>query len=167
MASRSHSDGPFDRAVSCVAILATASLIVAIVMVAADVVVRKMMARAMIGTVDVTELALVISAFLTIPLTFLRRSHVAVEIVTEALPRRGRILLDAIGAIAGGVLFLVIGLVALRPARMSVAAGDVSQDLAIPLVYYWVPMIGGSLLASVAAFLVAWRLMAELAEGRR
>ena len=47
----------------------------------------------------------------------------------------------------------------LRPAHLSVAAGDVSQDLAIPLLWYWVPAVGGCLLASLAALITAWRIL--------
>ena len=149
-----------DRSLTALAGLATAGLAVAIAMVAADILVRKLLGRSLVGAVDVTELAVVIVAFLSIPLTFLRRGHVAVEIVTNALPQRGRTVLEAIGALVGGLLFLTIGIASLRPAQLSVAAGDVSQDLAIPLLWYWIPTIGGCFLATLAAMLAAWRLFA-------
>lgn len=155
-----------DRSLTALAGLATAGLVVTIAMVAADIVVRKILGGSLIGAVDVTELAVVIVAFLSIPLTFLRRGHVAVEIVTDALPQRGRDVLEAIGALVGGLLFLTIGVVSLRPARLSVAAGDVSQDLAIPLLWYWVPIIGGCLLAGLAAAVTVWRLFASKEAGR-
>jgi TRAP-type C4-dicarboxylate transport system permease small subunit len=149
-----------DRSLTALAGLATAGLAVAIAMVAADILVRKILGRSLTGAVDVTELAVVIVAFLSIPLTFLRRGHVAVEIVTNALPLRGRAILEAIGALVGGLLFLTIAIASLQPARLSVAAGDVSQDLAIPLLWYWVPTIGGCLLATLAATIAAWQLFA-------
>lgn len=153
-----------DRFFAALAVLATMSLIVAIFMVAADIVIRKTFSKSLVGAVDVTELVLVISAFLSIPLVFMRRGHVAVEITTDALPQRVRDVLDGVGALLGAALFAVIGWLSFQPARMSISAGDVSQDLAIPLLWYWAPMIAGCLLAALAGFVmaisqfaVAWR----------
>jgi TRAP-type C4-dicarboxylate transport system permease small subunit len=144
-----------DRCFAALAGVATASLIVAIAMVAADIVIRKTFEKSLIGAVDVTELVLVISAFLSIPLVFMRRGHVAVEIATDPLPPRARHLFEGFGALLGGLLFLAIGWLSFRPATMSIEAGDVSQDLAIPLVWYWAPAIAGCFLAAFAGLVMA------------
>ena len=154
-----------DRCFAALAVLATVSLIVAIAMVAADIVIRKTFSRSLVGAVDVTELVLVISAFLSIPLVFMRRGHVAVEIATDALPVRMRDALEGVGTLLGGALFAVIGWLSFQPARMSIAAGDVSQDLAIPLLWYWAPMIAGCFLAAFAALVMAFSQFAAAWRG--
>jgi TRAP-type C4-dicarboxylate transport system permease small subunit len=150
-----------DRCFAVLAGLATASLIVAIAMVAADIVIRKTFSRSLVGAVDVTELVLVISAFLSIPLVFMRRGHVAVELITEFLPARVQRALEGFGALLGAALFGVIGWVSFHPAAMSIEAGDVSQDLAIPLLWYWIPAITGCFLAAFAGLVMAIQAFAS------
>lgn len=144
-----------DRLSALLAGAGTASLIVAIGMVALDVVIRKMMQRSLVGTVDVTELVVIIAAFSALPLVFLRRAHVSVEVATDGLPERGREFFNGFGALLGAGLFAAIGYYAFQPARLSIAAGDVSQDLAIPLFWYWLPMIAGCFLGALAAVVAA------------
>lgn len=144
-----------DRVFALLAGAGTASLIVAIGMVALDVVIRKMLQRSLIGTVDVTELVVMIAAFTAIPLVFLRRGHVSVEIVTDLMPRRWRAFFEGLGALLGAGFFAVIGYLAFQPARLSISAGDVSQDLALPLSWYWIPMIAGCFLGAFAALVMA------------
>jgi hypothetical protein len=88
-----------DRVFAVLAGAGTASLIVAIGMVALDVVIRKMLQRSLIGTVDVTELVVMIAAFTALPLVFLRKAQVSVEIVTDLMPRRWRAFFEGLGAV--------------------------------------------------------------------
>lgn len=144
-----------DRLSALLAGAGTASLIVAIGMVALDVVIRKIMQRSLVGTVDVTELVVIIAAFSALPLVFLRRAHVSVEIATDGLPERGKEFFNGVGALFGAALFAAIGYFSFQPAGLSIAAGDVSQDLAIPLFWYWLPMIAGCFLGALAAIVAA------------
>jgi TRAP-type C4-dicarboxylate transport system permease small subunit len=144
-----------DKVFALLAGAGTASLIVAIAMVALDVVIRKIMQRSLVGTVDVTELVVMIAAFTALPLVFLRKGHVSVEIVTDLMPPRWRALFQGIGALLGAGLFAAIGYLAFQPARLSISAGDVSQDLALPLAWYWIPMIAGCFLGALAALIMA------------
>lgn len=144
-----------DRVSALLAGAGTATLIFAIGMVALDVVIRKIMQRSLVGTVDVTELVVMIAAFTALPLVFLRRAHVSVEIATDYLPKRGQEFLSGVGALLGAALFSAIGYFSFQPAQLSISAGDVSQDLAIPLFWYWLPMIAGCFLGSLAALVIA------------
>jgi len=144
-----------DRIFAAVAGVATASLVIAILFVAADIIVRKTMARSLVGAVDVTELVVLVSAFLAIPAVFMRGGHVAVEILTDPLPLRARALFDGLGALLGAAMFLVIGLLSFKPMQLSAGAGDVSQDLAIPILAFWIPMIAGCFLAAIAGVAAA------------
>lgn len=144
-----------DRVFALLAGAGTASLIIAILMVALDVVIRKLMQRSLIGTVDVTELVVMFAAFSALPLVFLRQAQVSVEIATDGLPERGREFFKGFGALLGAGLFAAIGYFSFQPARLSISAGDVSQDLAIPLSWYWYPMITGCFLGAFAALVMA------------
>lgn len=155
-----------DRVFALLAGAGTAGLVVAIAMVAIDVVMRRTFQRSVVGTVDVTELVVLIGAFLAIPLVFMRGGQVSVEIATDALPQRARDFLDGIGALLGAGLFAAIGWFSLQPARLSISAGDVSQDLAIPLLWYWLPMIAGCFLAAFAAAAMAISHFIRAAAGK-
>ena len=146
-----------DRSLALLAGLATASLVIAIAYVAADIIIRKTFSKSLVGSVDVTELVVVVCAFLSIPIAFMRHSHVAVEIVTDPLPPRVCTALDGVGSLLGAALFAIIGVLSFNPMNLSSSAGDVSQDLAIPIVWYWAPMIGGCFLAALAALASAMR----------
>ena len=97
-----------DRSLALLAGLATASLVIAIAYVAADIIIRKTFSKSLVGSVDVTELVVVVCAFLSIPIAFMRHSHVAVEIVTDPLPPRVRTALDGVGSLLGAALFAII-----------------------------------------------------------
>src|SRR3546814_7491283 len=54
----------------------------------ADIVIRNAGGEGIIGTVDITQMMIVATAFLTIPYGFIADSHVSVDIGVEQLPFR-------------------------------------------------------------------------------
>ena len=60
------------------------------------------------GIVDITQLLVMAVAYLAMPYAFTTESHVAVELLTDRLERRGKALASAFGALLGLGLMLLI-----------------------------------------------------------
>lgn len=117
----------------------------------ADVVLRSVANRPIRGTLEIVELLLACAFFVALPATFLRDEHVVVDIVDGAAPRRVP-LLKRIAALAS---VLILGLMAWQgwiSAKDSLVFNDVTSDLSIPMIVYWVPVLAGMVGGVLAAF---------------
>jgi TRAP-type C4-dicarboxylate transport system permease small subunit len=149
-----------------VAVAGVASLVLVIAVVVADIAWRRLTAQAMIGTVDLTQLCVMFAAFAAIPYTFLRKGHVGLEVLTDPLPRRVWLVLDGIAALIGCATVGVLTWLAWCQARQHIAYGDVSQDLGIPMIWYWGPLLAGGVLSCLATLLIAARAFTAAAGHR-
>ena len=140
------------RRASAAACTWTSALCVAAMMLltVADVLLRAVANRPIRGTLEIVELLLACAFFLALPATFLRDEHIVVDVVDAAMPRQVP-LLKRLAACAS---VLVLGVMAWQgwiSARDTLVFNDVTSDLSIPRIFYWVPvlvgMIGGSLAA--------------------
>jgi len=122
-----------------------------------DIVGRKSVGFSVLGIDDIVSLSVMACVSLAMPLTYLREGHVAVEFVTDGL--RPRLLAGVKAATA----LLTMGFVALlawyafKQAQLQVGQGDRSNTLAIPIVYYWIPLLIGLAASTLCAFLLAVR----------
>ncbi len=118
-----------------------------------DIVGRKWFKTPIIGMEDITSLAMMACIALSMPITFLREGHVGVEFVTDGL--RPRALAGLKCAIAVLTLIFVFYLTwyGWKQALNRIGNGDISDTLAIPIFYFWTPLIVG-LIASVFASLL-------------
>ncbi len=123
----------------------------------ADVLGRRLLERPIHGTFELVELLLAWSFFLALPAVFLRDEHIVVDMVDSRLARAVPWLKRFALALAA----VMLGIIAWRCwifAENAVAFGDVTSDLSLPLILYWIPLlvgIGGA--AVVAAVLAARR----------
>jgi TRAP-type C4-dicarboxylate transport system permease small subunit len=139
--------------------LAAIFLAAMMLLTVADVVLRSVFKYPIHGTFELVELGLACTVFLALPAVFLRDQHLVVDIVDHlGKPRLVR-LLDLFGAVASfAVLAVMLWQMALL-ARDMHAFGDVTADLSIPKIYYWIPVlagVGASALATIV-FIVRWR----------
>lgn len=146
-----------DRLMLILALAGMAALSVTIGVVIADITMRSTVGRSILGTVDITQLAVMTCAFWAIPFTFLRGGHVTVEIATGSLPPRLRAVMDGLAALLGAVFVAMIGWYGWTSAQQAMQYGDLSQNLGIPMILYWVPLISGCALSVVATLVVAAR----------
>jgi TRAP-type C4-dicarboxylate transport system permease small subunit len=109
----------------------------------ADVVLRSVTDSAIEGTIDITQLFVVIIVFLSIPYAFLTDAHVAVAVLTDRLPERLDALLRGFAALLGLVTMGLLTRYGLDQALLQYDYGDVSQTIAIPILWYWVPLMAG------------------------
>ncbi|MBR9651412.1 TRAP transporter small permease [Thalassovita aquimarina] len=105
------------------------------------------------GVVEMVQLFVVTGTWLVIPYAFLTGAHVGVDFILMAMPRRIRRV--AGGVIGAGTLAL-IGLMlwyAFQTFSVRTMFGDKSQQLGIPIEYYWYPLLTGLGLSLVAVVL--------------
>ena len=135
--------------------LASVSLAAMMLVTVADVVLRAAFNRPIRGTLEIVELLLACSFFLALPATFLRDEHIVVDIVDGMAPRWVP-LLRRIAALLGAVLMAVMAWQGWIAAKDTLAFHDVTADLAIPRIWYWIPvlvgMVGGCVAAAVMVF---------------
>ena len=126
------------------------SLAAMMLVTVADVVLRAVANKPIRGTFEIVELLLACTFFLALPASFLRDEHIVVDIVDGVAPRRVPLLKRIALAIAVALLAAMAwqGWIS---ARDAVAFNDVTSDLALPRLWYWIPVLAGMIGACVAA----------------
>ena len=116
----------------------------------ADVALRGFFNRPIRGTFEIVELLLACAFFLALPASFLRDEHIVVDIVDGWKPRWVPRLRRAAGMLA----VVVMGVMAWQGwigARDTLVFHDVTSDLEIPRIWYWIPVLAGMIGSALAA----------------
>jgi TRAP-type C4-dicarboxylate transport system permease small subunit len=90
---------------------------------------------------------------------FLRDEHLVVDVVDHFAPPAVVKLLDLAGAIASLAVLALMFWQMVPLARDMQEFGDVTADLSIPKIFFWIPVllgVGASALATLA-FIARWR----------
>ncbi|MFQ5841932.1 MAG: TRAP transporter small permease subunit, partial [Thermodesulfobacteriota bacterium] len=116
----------------------------------ADVFLRKVFSKSILGTVEVTEFMMVIVVFFSLTQTEILNRHVKVDLLMSRLGQRTQGLIDMITQL---VCFLLLGGITwstlVYSAKMK-AAGEVSQDLWIPVYpFVYIVAVGCALLSLI------------------
>jgi TRAP-type C4-dicarboxylate transport system permease small subunit len=123
--------------------LAAAFLAAMMLLTVADVVLRGLFAMPIRGMLELIELGLACTIFLALPAVFLRGEHLVVDVVDHlARPRLVRWLRRLAALVSLGVL-AVMAWQMWPLAQTMVEFGDVTSDLSIPRMYYWIPVLVG------------------------
>src|SRR5262245_5612064 len=122
----------------------------------ADVVQRAVLNRPIRGTLEIVELLLACTFFLALPATFLRDEHIVVDIVDGWAPRWVP-LLRRLAGMLGVVVMAVMAWQGWIAARDTLVFHDVTSDLEIPRIWYWVPVLAGMIGAGLAAAAMLFR----------
>src|SRR5437868_2911953 len=125
----------------------------------ADVVLRSFFSRPIHGTFELIELGLACAVFLALPAVFLRDENLVVDAI-DPLVKPGTVrLLDLLGACLSFAVLVAMAYRMVPLARDMYELGDVTADLSIPKIVYWIPVllgIAGSALMT-AAYIARWR----------
>ena len=149
-----------DRIARVLAYLGMVMLCGAMLVVIVDIAARKSIGFSILGTIDLTQLGVMGCVFLSMPLAFLRGTHVGVEFVTDRLPAPLlRALKCAVGSL-GAAFMLTLAWYGLGQARIQLAQGDVSVTLGIPMILYWVPLLVGCFGSAAAGAIAALAALA-------
>jgi len=136
--------------------LAATAIAAMVLLTVADVVLRGFFNRPIHGTYELVELLLACAVFLALPAPFLRDEHIVVDVVDHYAPRAVPAL-KRLASIVAIVVLTVLGWQAPLAARDSLAFGDVTMDLALPRILYWLPLLAGVGCAAVAAVVMLLR----------
>jgi TRAP-type C4-dicarboxylate transport system permease small subunit len=141
-------------------IMAAVFLAAMMLLTVADVLLRSFFNYPIHGTFELIELGLACAVFLAMPAVFLRDENLVVDAIDYMLNRQTVRVLDLISACVSAGLLIVMLLQMVPLARDMYQFGDVTADLSIPKIYYWIPVllgITGSAVATVT-FIVRWRI---------
>jgi TRAP-type C4-dicarboxylate transport system permease small subunit len=127
-----------------------------------DIAARKTIGFSILGMIDLTQLAQMACVFLVLPLAFLKESHVSVDFITERFPERLRALVECLSALLGVALLAAILWYSWGQALIQIRQGDRSVTLGIPMLWYWVPLLAGTLLSILASGLVFLKAFSSL-----
>jgi TRAP-type C4-dicarboxylate transport system permease small subunit len=136
--------------------LAAVAIAAMVLLTVADVVLRAALNRPIHGTYELIELLLACAVFLALPAAFLRDEHIVVDIVDQYAPRAVP-KLRRLAGLASLAVLVVLGWQAALAAKDTITFGDVTMDLALPRILYWMPLLAGVACAAVAALFVLLR----------
>jgi len=146
-----------DKLARGLAYAGVAMLCAGILVLIADISTRKTLGFSILGTIDLTQLAVMGCVYLAMPLAFLRGTHVGVEFVADALPAPLARACRVMAALLTAAFLAALFWYSLGQARMQLAQGDQSVTLALPMAWYWAPLLAGLAGSTLAALLVLAR----------
>ena len=112
--------------------VASAALVVMMLLTSVDVFMRYLFNRPITGTYDVVGLLGAVMAAFAMPYTMLKKGHVAVEILVQSLSRGKQLIVETIVHLLGISLFLVLVWQAILLSRDMKAAGEVTPTVHLP-----------------------------------
>jgi TRAP-type C4-dicarboxylate transport system permease small subunit len=139
--------------------IAAAFLAAMMLLTVADVLLRTFFSYPIQGMLELVELGLACTIFVALPAVFLRDEHLVVDVIDHMTKPAVVRLLDLAGALASLVVLAVMAWQMVPLARAMHEFGDVTSDLSIPKLYYWIPVLLGVVASALAtvAFIVRWR----------
>lgn len=105
------------------------------------------------GMVDLVQLCVLGGAWLVIPYTFLTGGHVGVDLLVNSFPPALRTPLKTFAGLSAIGLLLIMLVSCYGSFQQQLLYGDRSQQLGIPIAYYWVPLLAGVVLSIIAVVL--------------
>ncbi len=136
-------------AFACAGVLAYAA---AALVTVADIIGRQVGAP-IAGVVDLVQLFVVGGAWLAIPYAFMTGAHVGVDLIVEAFPKATERTLRIIAGLAAMALVALMLVYCYEAFQQQLMFGDRSQQLGIPIIWYWVPLLFGMVLSIIATAL--------------
>ena len=117
-----------------------------------------------LGLNDITQLLVMGFIAFALPVTFLRDANISIDFVAGAMSRPMRQTLLALVGILNTAFVAALAWFAWVQAVAELHTP--SPTLAIPMMYYWVPLLVGISLSALACALLAVRSFSALMHGR-
>jgi TRAP-type C4-dicarboxylate transport system permease small subunit len=146
-----------DRAIEALAILGVAAYAAAALVTVADIIGRRF-GLPIDGVVDIVQLCVMAGAWFVIPWAFVAGAHVSVDFLQAKMPLAAGRAVEVLAALMAGGLLLLMLRYGYQAASVQRMLGDRSQQIGIPIVWYWGPQLLGQAASVVALLSVLWRL---------
>ena len=139
--------------------MAAAFLAAMVLLTVVDVLLRAFFGYPVRGMLELIELGLACTVFLGMPAVFLRQENLVVDVIDQLTGPAVVRLLDLAAALVSFGLLAFMAWQMVPVARGMHEFGDVTSDLSIPKIYYWVPVLLGVVGSAAAAlvFVLRWR----------
>jgi TRAP-type C4-dicarboxylate transport system permease small subunit len=155
-----------DRVGEVLAFCGMLCLSVAIAASMIDIVGRKTVGFTILGIVDITQLLVMACICLAMPFVFIREGHVGVAFVTDLLPPKALGALKFAVAVLSCIFVAILAGYAIVQAAQQIGRGDTSMTLAIPIAWYWAPLLIGLVISALACLAHAARYFVNLLSRR-
>jgi TRAP-type C4-dicarboxylate transport system permease small subunit len=147
-----------DRVIELLAAVGVTAYAAAALVTVADIVGRRF-GYAINGVVDLVQLCVTAGTWFVIPWAFAAGAHVSVELfITRLPPSARRTLAVAAALLAAGILMLMLRY-GWDAFAIQARLGDRSQQLGIPIAFYWWPLLAGQAACLLALASVLARLL--------
>ena len=117
----------------------------------ADVALKYLVNRPIVGAYDLVESLLPVVVFNGIPAMLLRRQTIAIDLIDHIVPHRIVRVLGAIGDLVVAVMLIAIALAFITPARQAFEYGDRKIELGLPIAAIWAVVLVGMIGVTLAA----------------
>lgn len=154
-------DGHLQKLTSVLAILGISALVVAIAVVVGDIVWRRLGGGSFIGSVDLTQLTVMFAVSMAIPYAFSTGAHVSVDLLSQSFSAGLNRLLEIIAYLFGATITAFLCWLTIGRTNEIWSYGDVSQDLALPMIWYWAALCLGLGLSTFVCLIRVLRLVTE------
>lgn len=121
------------RAAEWLAMIAMAGLMLQCVVIFADVLLRWIFSKPLLGLEDITRLLVIVVIAACFPASFLNRGHISIEFLGNGLGPRVHRILTAFGS---GILLVFVALIAwqmINYAADSASSGEITWILRLPV----------------------------------
>jgi len=142
------------------ALIGVAILIACASLTVADVLLRRISGEAIPGMVDMTQLMVMTGVFLCVPFVFEQRANVEVELLYDRLPGVVQRSLSRVWLVVALLFLLAIAWYVGIAASQVLEYGDRSPTVAIPMIWYWAPILFGTIVSAVVCVLQLVRSLA-------
>jgi TRAP-type C4-dicarboxylate transport system permease small subunit len=141
--------------------IASVALFAMMCLTVADILMRKFFNNSILGTVELTELMMVVIVFFTLSFTEVKDAHIKVDVFANKLRRPTQTLLDTVTQFLACLLFAFMTVSVFRHAISIQGVGEVTQDLLIPKYPFLYLTSLGCAVLSIALF---FRFLESLSE---
>ncbi len=122
-----------------------------------DIVARNFGLFSLRGTVELSTMAVVLIGFLALPYSFRLGGHIIVDLATMRLAPRTNARIDALWLVIAAVLLACVAYLMWGATAKSYRSNDLSLDLQLPMLVFWLPASVGMSLAPIGCLWAAVR----------
>ena len=133
--------------------IAGVSLVFLMAITVVDIAARNMGLFALRGIVELSTMAVVLIGLLALPYSFKLGDHIVVDLATMRLSPRTNARIDGGLLIITGFILAFVAWLMWGATTKSYRANDLSLDLELPMVVFWIPASIGMTLAPIGCLL--------------